>query len=391
MKVLVVHTHYQQPGGEDQVVAEELSLLRSRGHEVTTFIRHNDELSNVPRAKAARLAVWNRDMTRALAEQLRQTPVDVVHFHNTFPLMSPAVLRIAKASGAAVVQTLHNFRLLCVNGLLYREGSPCERCVGSAIPLQGVAKRCYRDSAGASAAVAAMIAAHRMVGTWRKHVDAFVALSDFARGRFVAGGIAMEKLHVKPNFLATDPGVGDGGEGYLLYVGRLSQEKGVDTLIDAWQQADNPAPLRIVGDGPMADRVRASGAQWLGAMDRDDVMQQMRGAAALVVPSTCYENFPRTIVEAFASSTPVIAAGHGSMAEIVEHGRTGLHFPPGDAGALAKLMGDISLLQPMRAAARQTFEMHYTADRNHELLMNIYNRAISAASDGRPLPRLATT
>lgn len=230
---------------------------------------------------------------------------------------------------------------------------------------------------------------HRAMGTWRRNVDAFIALSPFARGKFIAGNLPAERLHVKPNFLVDDPGCGDGAGGYMLYVGRLSHEKGVGTLIDAWSGLSNRMPLRIVGDGPMSPSIEAlvqrhKHVQWLGRLDFDAVMQQMRGASAVIIPSTCYENFPRTIVEAYAAGTPVIAAAHGSMTDIVADGETGLHFAAGSADALAAVIdrcaNDTSVLSGMREAAREAYETQYTADRNHQQLIAVYEAALAHAN-----------
>jgi glycosyltransferase involved in cell wall biosynthesis len=244
--------------------------------------------------------------------------------------------------------------------------------------------------------VAAMLAAHRGLGTWRKAVDVYVALTAFSRGKFVAGGLPADKLLVKSNFVYPDPGTGAGAGQYGVFVGRLSAEKGVETLLKAWQSLGDRVPLKIVGDGPLAETVRAAAAQgagveWLGSKPLAEVYPLIGEAAFLVLPSQCYENFPRVVIEAFAKGTPVIASRLGAMAEVVDHGRTGLHFEPGDALDLAvkvrNLVDDPLLQSRMRRAAREEYEGKYTAECNYETLTGIYEQALSARPSARVVCR----
>jgi glycosyltransferase involved in cell wall biosynthesis len=311
----------------------------------------------------------------------------VVHFHNTLPLISPAAYYAARAEGVAVVQTLHNFRLVCLNALLFRDGKPCEDCLGKTLPWRGVARNCYRDSRAASAAVAAMLITHRLLGTWSNVVNAYIALSEFSRLKFVEGGLPADKITVKPNFVYPDPRPGAGNGGYALYVGRLSAEKGVGTLLRAWESIGQALPLKIAGDGPLAPAVREAAArnsaiEWLHDVSHEKVYDLIGAAAVLVLPSQCYENAPRVAVEAFAKGTPVVTSRLGAMADFVEDGCNGLHFRPGGSEDLAakirSVLSDVSALKPMRRAARRTFEQNYTADANHGSLTAIYARAIGA-------------
>jgi glycosyltransferase involved in cell wall biosynthesis len=283
-----------------------------------------------------------------------------------------------------VVQTLHNFRLVCVNALLFRDGKPCEDCLGKMIPWRGVAHNCYRNSRAASVAVGAMLTAHRLLGTWRNAVDAYIALSEFSRRKFIEGGLPADKIAVKFNFVYPDPCPGAGDGGYAVYVGRLSAEKGVDTLLRAWRSVGQAMRLKIAGDGPLAPAIQEAVAQnasieWLQAVSHESVYDLIGGAAFLILPSRCYENAPRVVVEAFAKGTPVVLPGHGAMAEIVD-GRNGVCFAPGDAEDLAAkvrcLFGGTPALKEMRRAARETFDRNFTAEANHEALMAIYARAI---------------
>ena len=245
--------------------------------------------------------------------------------------------------------------------------------------------RCYRQSRSASTIVAAMLAYHSHKKTWTDAVDQYIALSNFSRETFIEGGLPANRITVKPNFVQPDPGTGNGAGGYAVFVGRLSGEKGLDTLLDAWQALDDSLSLKIVGDGPLADQVRSAAAEdprieWLGRRPFDETLAIIGQAACLVMPSNVYETFGRTIIEAFAKATPVIVSGLGAMRELVEDGVTGLHFEAGNSQALATavqmLLGDESRLTKMRAAARKEFERRYTAEHNYRQLMDIYERVL---------------
>lgn len=384
MKILRVHNYYQQAGGEDAVVASETALLRSRGHDVVEHFVHNDAIEQMGRVAVAAKTIWNRDSHRTLRELIAREKPDIAHFDNTFPLVSPAGYYAARDAGVPVVQTLHNYRLLCVNATLFRDGHVCEECIGKSVPWPGVKHACYRDDRKASAVVAAMLGVHRAMGTYREAVDVYIALTDFARRKYIEGGLPARKIVVKPNFLDTDPGVGPGEGRFALFVGRLAEEKGVRVLVDAWRRVGDRLPLRIVGSGPLGDEIRGSAADVpgitiLGRRPLDEVMEMMGQATCLVFPSTWYEGLPRTIVESFAKGTPVVASDLGSMAELVDHGQTGLKFRPGDPEDLARqiehLMADRTQLPAMRAAARAAYESKYTADVAYDALMSIYRMA----------------
>ena len=385
MRLIGIHTHYQQRGGEDESFSAEVALLQERGHQVQPVTFHNQGLETLCRWEQAAVTLWNREAYRQVREAIRTLRPDLVHIHNTFPLASPAVIRAAKAEGVPVIMTLHNYRLLCVNALLFREGRVCEACLGR-FPWRGAIYGCYRQSRAASAVVAGMLTLHRLLGTWSL-VDRFIALTDFARQKFIQAGFPPEKLAVKPNFVHPDPGPGEGRGGYALFVGRLSPEKGVRTLLRAWERLGGKVPLKIVGDGPLAGDVRQAvrqmpGVEWLGRKTPDEVYTLMGNAAFLVFPSEWYETFGRVAIEAFAKGTPVLAADIGAVAEVTDHGRTGLHFRPGDPEDLAAkvewLLAHPTELARMRREARTEYEAKYTAERNYQLLMEIYGQALEA-------------
>jgi glycosyltransferase involved in cell wall biosynthesis len=384
MRVLHVHNFYQLPGGEDQSFAAIGAMLETYGHEVVRYTLKNDVIAGVHKVTAAGKAVWNHAVYKQLRRLIRATAPDVAQFENIFPLVSPAAYYACHAERVPVVQTLRNFRILCPSGLLHRNGRICEDCIGKWTPWPGILHGCYRDSRLGSAAVAAMITAHRAAGTWDSKVNAYVALNSFVRAKFIAAGLAADKIHVSPNFLAFNPEAGDGRGGYALFAGRLTPEKGISTLLAAWSEIGDKLPLKIFGDGPEAGRVadaaaRQTGIEWLGWRPVQEVLARLGEAKFVVVPSSWYETFNRTQLEAFAKGTPVIASRLGSMQAIVDHGRTGLLFTPGDPADLARqvhwLLESPDAYQRMRLAARQEFETHYTADAVHDRLLRIYRAA----------------
>lgn len=384
MHILAVHNGYKIRGGEDECYEAEVALLREMGHDVDVYEEHNDRLGDFGKLQLAARTVWSQDTYQTVRQKLAAAPYDVMHVQNFFPLISPSVYYAAKAEGVPIVQTLHNYRLLCPNALFFREGKVCEDCLGKPIPYPGVQHGCYRENKVASAGVATLLTAHRLLQTWTKTVDLYVALTEFARQKFIEGGLPAEKIVVKPHFIHPDPGPGQGSGGYALYVGRLSVEKGLDTLLDAWALLGDRMPLKIIGDGPLADRVmeatqRLPNVEWLGRKPLAEVYALMGEAACLVFPSKWYETFGRVAVEAFAKGTPVIAANIGAIAELVDAGRTGLHFRPGDPDDLRDqvkwVLANPDALAKMRLEARAEFEANYTVEKNYQELIHIYSIA----------------
>jgi glycosyltransferase involved in cell wall biosynthesis len=350
---------------------------------------HNDALQGRSRAGMAIDTIWNaRKLTHA-ADVIRRERPAVVHCHNTFPQFSPAVYYAARRLGVPVVQTLHNFRLTCVNGLLFRDGAPCNDCVGSIAPWRGVVHACYRDDRTASAAVVAMVGVHKAAGTYSRVVDRYIALTDFARGRFVDAGLPAARIAVKPNF-ARDRGAPHATvarEGFL-YVGRLSAEKGCMLLVEAARRMKTGATVTVVGDGPLReDMARAArdvpNLVLVGSCPPDDVHARMRSAQAVVIPSLCYEMFPVVAAEAFGAGTPVVASAHGGLTSIVEDGGTGRLFTPGDATALAQALDELAasphMMQRMGFSARQRYEAEYSPSANYWQLRAIYEDVIASS------------
>ncbi|HLK67793.1 MAG TPA: glycosyltransferase [Bryobacteraceae bacterium] len=382
MRVLLAHNYYQQPGGEDRVFAAEASLMERYGHEVVRFCMHNDHVSDCSRLVLAAKTVWNSSVHRELQATIRRVKPDICHFHNTFPLISPAAFHAAKSEGIPVVLTLHNFRLLCPGATFLRQGVVCQDCKGKLLAWPAVAHACYRRDRAATATVAAMLFAHRLLGTWQGAIDRYIALTRMARERFVEGGIAPHRIVVKSNFIDPDPGFCSQRESHALFVGRLSPEKGVSTLLEAWRLLDSPIQLRIAGDGPeaglVADAAKVdSRIRWLGRLSSVEVMNEMKRARCLIAPSIWFEGgVPLTVLEAFATGLPVLASSIGAMEEEIGTQDVGLLFRPSDAADLAARVS-WCWEHPERIAelgnrARARFEACYTAERNYRELMEIY-------------------
>lgn len=381
MRILIAHNAYQQRGGEDMVVDAEIALLREHGHTVEIYRRHNDDLNGMPRVQAAAATLWSQRSARDIGQLCRAFVPDVIHVHNTFPLISPSLYWTAARHGIPVVQTLHNFRLLCPQAIFLREGRICEDCVGKT-PWRAIGRKCYRESALQSAVLTGMLATHRALGTYRNQVTRYIALNRFARDKYVQGGLPAERFRIKPNFITAPQRLPQDERAGGLYVGRLSDEKGIDVLNAAARLLPRHG-VEVIGAGPLEAAVRETfGDAWLGPRPLADILDRMTRARFLVLPSICYENAPRTIVEAFSRGLPVLASRLGALADIVEDGKTGLLFTPGDARDLAAKVAWAHAhpdeMARMGRAAREEYERHYTPQRNHELLIDIYEDAIAA-------------
>lgn len=389
MKVLMLHNRYQHAGGEDAVVQAEIALLEAHGHHVVLLEAHNDEITGgFGKAKAALSALYSLPGRRRAEEAISRFQPDLVHVHNFFPLLSPSVYDACREDGIPVFQTLHNYRLACPNALFFRDGKVCEDCLGQAIPWSGVLRGCYRNSRSQSAGVAAMIAVHRLRDTWRR-VNAFIALTDFQKGKFIKAGLPEERLHVKPNF-AFDPGPRPASSplgGYGLYVGRLSEEKGIEPLIRTYVEHRLDIPLKILGAGPLREPmerwIRAEGldgvVSFLGPRERSEVTHLMQDARFLVFPSICYEGFPMAIAEAFAAGIPVLASRLGAVPDILMDGKAGWLAEAGEPLSWAKTLqaawADHEGTIRRGKAARRAYESHYSPDANYRRLMSIYEAA----------------
>ena len=392
VRVLLVHNRYRTsaPSGEDQAVANERRMLEAHGVEVSTFDRCNDDIDESSWAEKGALAVntiWSRRSRLELQARLRSVRPDIVHVHNTFAMISPSIYGACRAEGVPVVQTLHNFRFFCPGGLFLRDGKPCEDCVDHSL-LESVRHRCYRNSVGATAAVASMLALHRTIGTYTRDIDLYITPTKFGRSKAIKAGIPESKVVVKPNFVPDPPRPGPGAGGYVTYVGRLTEGKGSETLVAAWRRLPS-VRLKIVGDGAFRSGLEAIAKrealniEFVGMQPKNVVLDAMANAEFLVMPSECYEAFGMVIAESFACGTPVLASNIGSMGELVEDGVTGRKFTAGDPASLAHgveaMLADKARLRDMRANARSYFDAHLTEDQNSSQLLQIYQDVLASA------------
>jgi glycosyltransferase involved in cell wall biosynthesis len=386
MKILLIHNYYRHSGGEDGVFRAEHNILQHNGNTVNVFEKENDSIKGVNKLFLPLHAIWSRNSQKELRALLLKNKPDIAHFHNTFLLISPAAYYTCQDMNIPVVQTLHNYRLLCPAATLYRKNSVCEKCISRTPPYPGIVHGCWRGSRLLSAIPALMLTVHNILKTWHKQVDVYIALTEFAKRKFVEGGLPEAKILVKPNFVYPDPGAGNGEGNYALFVGRLSEEKGVKTLIQSWEFLPQ-FTLKIAGDGPFYNELKLyianhfiSSIELLGSQDHQSILSLIKGARFLVFPSEWYEGFPMTIAEAFACGVPVIASRLGAMEEIIKDGRTGLHFNPGDPEDLAAKVewawSNPERMREMGNEARREYELKYTAEKNYEMLMEIYRKAI---------------
>ena len=377
-----IHNHYQQPGGEDAVVRSEQELLQNAGHDVSLFEVSNDYIRGyASQLRVSLQAIYSFGWRKKLRKVLQRNTPGVVHVHNFFPLLTPSIYDACADMNVPVVQTLHNYRLLCPGGLFMRNGKVCEECLSKG-PFQGIQYGCYRRSRLQTLPVALMLAVHNQRGTWHERVNRFITLTKFAREKFVQAGFPSHKMVVKPNFVAVRRYQSKQLGNYALFVGRLSAEKGIETLLRAWR--DLPLiPLKIIGDGPLLDNVTSmstKSVEVLGRKSHHDTLSVLSRALFLVLPSEWYEGFPMVIAEAFACGAPIVTSRLGAMAEIIDDGQTGLLFEPGNARDLASkvrwLFEHPEKAEEMGRNVRKEYEEKYTPELNYKMLLKIYKMAI---------------
>ena len=393
MKVLIVHNSYQKRGGEDAVVEGESRQLECHGHKVIQFRRHNDAFKHIaPWAvfSSGLAAVWSREAHSQISNLLQAETPDIVHCHNTFPLISPSIYYACADAHIPVVQTLHNYRLLCPKATLFRDGGVCESCLRTPVALPGILHACYRNSILQTSVAATMLAVHSSLRTWQQKIAVFIAVSQFVRAKFIQGGLPAERIVVKPNFSPLPPAGKAINEPYALFVGRLCVEKGPSLLVEAWKRLAQPVRLYIAGDGPLKAEieceVRRSGlanVTFLGQLPTAEIMAWIRGSSFIVLPSLWFEGCPMTVIEAYACGVPVIASRLGTLEEIVLQDETGLLFPANDAARLAELVdwawSHPAALKEMGRRAHVEYQRNYTVEKNYSRLMAIYEDAIAAA------------
>lgn len=395
-KIVLSHNFYgfSAPSGENTVFLAEKDMLLQHGHQLIEFVRNSDDIRDkgvFGLVQGACATPWNPFAKAALRRVLDAEQPDVIHVHNTFPLLSPAIFHAARDLGAAVVLTLHNFRLFCAAGIPMRDSLPCIQCLDKKSVIPALRYGCYRDSRMATLPMAAMIGLHRHLGTWRKCVDAFVALTAFQKGKMVDAGLPAAKVYIKPQFYPAPPSPVPWQDraAKAMYIGRLGEEKGVHFLIQAWAKWGDPAPyLEIIGDGPWKARLQAqvnslclqNKIKLSGQLSFEATQKKLANAHLLVLPSLCFEGFPMVIREALALGVPIAASRIGAIPDIVMDHKTGLLFKPGDPEDMLRILKsmwqDDEKLSTMAENARKDFEAKYTAEENHRQLMEIYSAAM---------------
>lgn len=392
MKILAVHNYYRQPGGEDTAYEREVELLRRHGHDVIVYERKNHEADSLTwpaKAGLAGTAIWSARAQREIKHLIEIERPHIAHFHNTHFLVSPAAYYACKEAGVPVVQSLDNPRLLCPAASFYRNGHLCEDCLNQTPPWPGVLHACYRGSRSQTAVVAAMLTAHRALGTWDHKVDAFLVATDFYRDKFIEGGLPQERLFVKPHFIDPDPGMrADTLGDYALFIGRLDPEKGVPLLLKAWEHKSN-IPLKIRGEGQLLPAVlRAAsanpGIQLVDRLPQHQLTDLIKGARFLVWPSQgYYETFGFVAAEAFACGVPVISSAIGAAKDMVTDGLNGLYFDSVSAEDLAVkatwAWAHPDEMRKMGKAARQTYEQRFRPEAVYPRLISVYKQVIAGS------------
>lgn len=392
-RVLLVHERYKTPGGEDEAVKADSQLLSSAGHRVGEWFVDNTILQSWSPSARLRLAwetSWSGKSYRRMLSLIRETRPDIVHFHNTLPIISPSAIHASHDSGLPTVMTLHNYRIMCPAGTFLRKGRICEECHTKSL-ARSVVYGCYRGSRMQSAVLATMLAVHRRLGTWSRCVDAYIAPSEFLRAKVIQGGLPFERVHVRANCVRVEPSEPVGPETFAIFVGRLSEEKGISSLLEAARLMAT-VKIKIIGTGPMEAAVReaallAPNVQFLGPLPHSRTIEEMRRASVLIFPSLWYEIQPMTILEALACGVPVVATCLGEREEILKSGGAGCLFKPGDAKDLAakvlRLMSEPRLRRDMSSAARELFNSRYSTQKSYEDLMQIYRTAQRTATRGK--------
>lgn len=394
MNIIQIHNDYKIFGGETKVVKNEKRLLVEKGHKVLQFLDSNkriDDFNALDKIKFIKNVFYSKESYNNLHNIIIKFKPDVIHIHNVFPLISPSVYYCAKDDNVPVVQTIHNFRFLCPNGLFLRNGQVCELCKnGNYTPA--VRYGCYKNSYFFSGLYAAIIKYHRMHNTFYDKIDTLVALSEFSKRKLIEGGFDHRKIVVKPNFLLQS-GIENNFNrklDYFIFIGRLSKEKGIYNLVEAVRNFTKQK-LKIIGNGEELEIIKnvintnkLNNIELLGFIDGPRKYKLLTEAKALIFPSIWYENFPMTILEAYSMGTPVIASNIGSLPEIVQDKKTGLLFNSGDPEDLANKIewawNHPREMADMGKKALKEFELKYTAEKNYQMLMDIYLKAIENKS-----------
>lgn len=387
MKILLIHNKYKQAGGEDAIFEMEKSLLEGNNHQVKAVVFDNAEIDNLSKTlKLSYQLVYNKKSKAIIEDAIIQFKPDVIHVHNFFYLASPSIFFAAHQANIPIIVTLHNYRLICSGSLLMRNDKPCELCTNQMFPLHGIKYGCHRDSRVQTAQLTLATGIHKFLRTWSTKVTEYICLTNFAKAKFTHSSLQLrpENIVVKPNSVDDiKPSDFSERDNFFLFIGRLSQEKGIEVLLKAFANSNHV--IEIIGDGPLRHLVVEAALQnpsikYSGYQDKTVVYNRLRKSKALIVPSICYENLPTAILEAFAAGTPVIISDIGNLNEIVSNNYNGIHFKTNNANDLIRVVASVAAnpqeFQPLYKNARRTFESNYTHEINYSNLMRIYQDAI---------------
>jgi len=384
MNILILHNSYLIKGGEDESTKNEINILRQNGHNVITYIVDNKDLTGLKSISLALSTIWSVKSYRIVKKLIKENKIEIMHVQNFHPVLSPSVYYAAKSLGVPVIQSIRNYRIICPSALLFRENDLCYKCVGKSIPYHGLVYRCYRKSFAASAVVVVMLAIHNYLNTWNRKVDIYLSVSEFVKQVMVEGGIENEKILVKPNFLLTESVIKEEHEHYFVFVGRLTLEKGIKTLCNAWKILGTDIPLKVIGEGVEEVEVfklKSEGYQveLLGKLPNKATLDIISKAKAVIVPSLWNEPFGRVVIEAYAFGIPVIASNIGGMSELVENNKTGLLFEASNsvdlANKITQLINCSNFLEIKRNAYKKYVES-FSAEKNYSFLIETYENVL---------------
>jgi len=400
MRILLFHNRYQLPSGEDTVLEHEMDLLRGHGHTLEVVIVGNKNLNinNIFSSMCIGLqTIWNHNSKKIVQNAIENFQPDIIHIHNFFPIYSPSIYWAISKYKIPIVQTLHNYRIICANGLLFRDEHPCELCIGRKVPLPAVIYKCYRNSRIATLPLFFMQLFHKFIGTFQFKIDAYIVLTQFAREKFLLGGLKEDKVFIKPNFIpdplpAAKLNPMRSRKKQFIFVGRLAYEKGVDLILEAWNEIKLPDwTLIIVGDGPDRHKLQSNfreveGVEWTGWLEKREIMDLISHSSFLILASRWFEGFPMVLLEAISMGTPVVAPNHGSFSEIISNGKMGLLFEPNNVPSLSNTLASLTKLPArnldiMSQNAREAFENYYSSERNYNKILEIYNKVLNKTNE----------
>lgn len=392
MKILIIHNHYLESGGEDSVVSAEIDMLRYFGEQVILYERSNDEINTLSFRRKIYFALkdimWSNKTYHDIKQIIFNEKPDIAHIHNPFIMMSPSLYYALKEENIPIVQTLHNYRLFCLNGLFYRKGKICQLCKGRNY-LPALMHKCWRGSFLATKVFIRMLESYKKLKVFEEKVQRFIVLSKFSKSKFIKAGLCPEKIDIKPNFVDVKTDKRIDFDNYALYIGRLVDYKGVNTLLKAYELLGSSYHLIIIGDGPLYIKIKHQTRNYtnievFGCLAHGKAMEYLRKCAFLIFPSECYENMPRTIIESYAWGVPVLASNIGVVRELVQEGITGFLFKPGDSLDLANKIKYMSknrvFLEEMGGNALEVCRQNYSQEKNYQILIDVYIRAIKQNS-----------